>query len=132
MYCWCHIKCQRRSENPMLMYRNVNLNAVSLKANNCTTLYYIHTAASCKDILVLLVGVFSLWGQWSPRKRTFFALWPVAPQHVGTISILHVGMLCSIYAVEKWERKKEKLTVNKEISSLLSFHRLILKLKSVV
>jgi hypothetical protein len=36
MYSKCHIKCQQRSENPTLMYRNVDLNAVSLKANDCT------------------------------------------------------------------------------------------------
>jgi hypothetical protein len=35
-YSKCHIKCQRCSKNPMLMYRNVDLNAVSLKANDFT------------------------------------------------------------------------------------------------
>jgi hypothetical protein len=36
MYSKCPIKCQRPSENPMLMHRNIDLNAVSLKANDCT------------------------------------------------------------------------------------------------
>jgi hypothetical protein len=36
LYSKCHIKCQRWSENRMLMYRNIDLNAVSLKANDCT------------------------------------------------------------------------------------------------
>jgi hypothetical protein len=35
-YCQCHSKCQRRSKNSMLMYRNVNLKTVSLKASGCT------------------------------------------------------------------------------------------------
>jgi hypothetical protein len=43
LYSKCHIKCQGWSKNPMLMYRNANLNAVSLKANNCTVLNHAKT-----------------------------------------------------------------------------------------
>jgi hypothetical protein len=41
-YCRCHINCQRRSENAMLMYRNVDLNTVSLKARDCTVYKHIY------------------------------------------------------------------------------------------